>query len=58
MELVQPLLGSTEGEAGQELLDGGVARPDGQKDQVAVLVADAAVGHEVGAFVDAIEHTG
>lgn len=58
MELIQSLLIAPKGQASQELLDGGIARPDGQEDQVAVLVADAAVGHEVGAFVDAIEHTG
>jgi hypothetical protein len=58
MELIQPLFVAPEGQAGQEFLDGGVARPDREKDQVAVLVTDAAVGHEVGAFVDAIQRLG
>ncbi|RCE57476.1 hypothetical protein C6A68_26775, partial [Escherichia coli] len=46
------------GETGQEFLDGGVARPEGDEDQVAVLVTDDAIGHQVGAFVDAIERLG
>jgi hypothetical protein len=58
MELVQPPLRPTEGQASQELLDGGVARPEGDEDQVAVLVTDDAIGHQVGAFVDAIERLG
>ena len=58
VELVQSLFRPTKGQASQELLDGGIARPDGQKDQIAVLVADAAVGHQVGALVDAIQHVG
>jgi hypothetical protein len=42
VELVQSLLVAPEGQASQELLDGGVARPDGQEDQVALVIADAA----------------
>ncbi len=58
VKLFQTLCVAAQGQAGQELLDGGVARPDREKDQVAVLVTDAAVGHEVGAFVDAIQRLG
>jgi hypothetical protein len=53
-----PCSSRPEGQAGQELLDGGVARPDGEKDQVALVVTDAAVGHQVGAFVDAVQRLG
>jgi hypothetical protein len=55
VELVQSLLVAPEGQASEELLDGGVARPDGQEDQVALVIADAGVGHQVGAFVDAVQ---
>jgi hypothetical protein len=58
MELVQPLRSAPEGQASQKLLDGGVARPDGQEDQVAVFVTHAAVGHELGALVDAVQRPG
>ncbi len=58
VELIQSLFVPAQGEAGQEFLDGGVARPEGDEDQVAVLVTDDAIGHQVGAFVDAIERLG
>ena len=58
MELVQPLRIAPEGQASQKLLDGGVARPDGQEDQVAVFVTHAAVRHEVGALVDVVQRPG
>ncbi len=45
VELVQPLLVAPEGQACQELLDGGVACPDGDEDEVALFVTDAAIGH-------------
>ena len=52
MESVQSLLRTTESQSGQKLLNGSVTRPEGQKDQVAVFIGDAAIGHQVGAFVD------
>ena len=52
MESVQSLLRTAECQAGQEFLGGGVTRPERQKDQIAVFVSDAAIGHQVGAFVD------
>jgi hypothetical protein len=55
VELVQSLLVAPEGQASKELLDGGVPRPDGQEDQVALVIADAGVGHHVRAFVDAVQ---
>ncbi|WP_425522646.1 hypothetical protein [Xylella fastidiosa] len=58
MELVQALFVATEGQTSEELLDGGVARPDRQEDQIALVIADASVGHHVGAFVDAIQRGG
>ena len=58
MELVQPLRIAPEGQASQKLLDGGVARPDRQEDQIALVIADASIGHHVGAFVDAIQRGG
>jgi hypothetical protein len=58
VELVQSLLVAPEGQASEELLDGGVARPDGQEDQVALVIADASVGHHVRAFVDAVQRGG
>jgi hypothetical protein len=54
VELVQSLLVAPEGQASEELLDG-VPRPDGQEDQVALVIADAGVGHHVRAFVDAVQ---
>ncbi len=55
VEPIQSLFVPAQGEAGQEFLDGGVARPEGDENQVAVLVTDDTIDHQVGAFVDAIE---
>ena len=55
VELIQSLFIPAEGQAGEELLNGGVARPDREKDEMALLVTDASVGHQVGAFVDAVQ---
>lgn len=43
----------SQGEPGQELLDRGVPSPDREEDQVALVAADAGIGHEVRALVDA-----
>lgn len=58
VELLQALLVAPEGEPSQELLNGGVARPDGEKNEIALIVADASVGHQVGTFVDAVQRLG
>src|SRR3546814_14920802 len=46
VELIQSLFIPAEGQAGEELLNGGVARPDRAKDEIALLVTADAVGHD------------
>lgn len=58
MELVQALGVAWQCQARQELLDGGIACPDGQKDEFALCAADAGIGHQVGAFVDGVQTRG
>ena len=55
MLLATTVLASAQGEPPDELLDGGVARPDREKDQIALVAADAGIGHEVAAFVNAVQ---
>src|SRR3989344_7101309 len=54
-ELGQSILAAAQGEPADELLDGGVARPYGEENEISLFAADAGIGHEVAAFVDAVQ---
>ncbi|MNF83270.1 hypothetical protein D3C84_655900 [compost metagenome] len=55
VELIQAVLGGTEGQPGQELLQGRVAPPGREEDQVALLIADTGVNVKVGTFLDLVQ---
>ena len=58
LKLVEGSVSNDDGSSDEELLDGGVPCPDRQEDQVALVIADASVGHHVRAFVDAVQRGG